>query len=219
MAALSKKLIIRPATKWLIYNAPKGYTNSLLPLPEGVIIHTEPTGDYDGLQFFTKNSTELVTQLNTLAKLITKDNIAWISYPKKSSGVSTDLSMTGNWDKLDEYHLEVVASAAIDETWTALRLRPIGVAKKSNAANADIMQNEYSAYIDVEAKIVKLPADVSEALALQPVALTYYNTLSYSHRKEYVLWIISARQQKTRAERVSKMIEKLLSKKKNPTEK
>ena len=43
--------------------------------------------------------------------------------------------------------------------------------------------------------------------------------LSFTNKKEYVVWILSAKQEKTRTDRLAKIVEKLLAKKKNPSEK
>jgi uncharacterized protein YdeI (YjbR/CyaY-like superfamily) len=64
-----------------------------------------------------------------------------------------------------------------------------------------------------------LPADMAEALAQTPSAMAFYQGLSYSNKKEYVVWILSAKQEKTRGERLVKTIEKLSANKKNPAEK
>jgi len=49
--------------------------------------------------------------------------------------------------------------------------------------------------------------------------MAFYQGLSYSNKKEYVAWILSAKQEKTRSERLIKMVEKLSEGKKNPSEK
>ena len=59
---------------------------------------------------------------------------------------------------------------------------------------------------------------MEEALKAEPEALANYNKLAYSHRKEYVLWILSAKQQKTRDDRMVKMATMLLNGKKNPAD-
>lgn len=219
MNALAKKLLIKPNKSWLFYNAPQNYLDLLTPLPEGVEPHFEAKGSFDGIQLFAKNSAELNQSLTIIGPLLKPDTIFWICYPKKSSGIASDLMMMGNWDILTTYNIEVVAAASVDDTWTAVRARTIGLAKKSNVANAEIRQNDYSAYIDVDNKKVTLPPDVEAALQATPQAFDLYNSLAYSHKKEYVLWIITAKQEKTRADRLVKMVEKLLAKKKNPTEK
>jgi len=125
----------------------------------------------------------------------------------------------GSWDELIPYGLDGVASIAVDETWAASRFRPLGQAKISGVGNQQIRQNEYSAYVDVDNKIITLPEDVNAVLQQSPQAMAFYQQLSYSNKKEYVLWILTAKQDKTRSERLIKLVEKLVAGKKNPSEK
>jgi len=83
----------------------------------------------------------------------------------------------------------------------------------------EIRQNEYAMYVDVDNKVITLPPDVKAILEQTPAALSFYQQLSYSNKKEYILWILTAKQEKTRNERLTKMVEKLVAGKKNPSEK
>jgi len=66
---------------------------------------------------------------------------------------------------------------------------------------------------------VRLPDEIKAVLEKNQQALANYEKLSYSNRKEYVLWILTAKQEKTREERLVKLVEKLEAGKKNPSEK
>ena len=218
MTTLAQKLLIKPGKNWLFFNAPVNYLDQLEPRPEGSTVTTAPTGNFDGIQLFVKSKSELSVSLKIIAPLLKPDTIFWISYPKKSSGIGSDLKM-GDWNELIQYSLDGVASIAVDETWAGSRFRPIGQAKISGVGNQEIRQNEYSAYVDVDNKTVTLPEDLNAILQQTPQALAFYQQLSYSNRKEYVLWILTAKQEKTRNERLAKMVEKLQAGKKNPSEK
>ncbi|MFD2863903.1 YdeI/OmpD-associated family protein [Mucilaginibacter antarcticus] len=219
MTPLAKKLFIKARKSWLLYKAPENYLSLLEPLPEGATIRHQPEGDFDGVQIFVTNTDELVLSLKTISPVLKPDTIFWITYPKKSSGIKSDLEMMGSWVEVEKYGLRVVASAAIDDTWTALRFRPLGQSKIAQGGNEQIRQNEYAAYIDVDNKQIKLPPIIADALANQPAAMAFYQSLSYSNKKEYVLWILSAKQDKTRDERLERMVDKLNAGKKNPSEK
>jgi hypothetical protein len=219
MNILAKKLQIKPGKRWVFFNAPENYLVSLEPLPEGVIATYEPKGEMDGVQLFVRNSTELASSLKVIVPLLKADTILWITYPKKSSGIKSDLEMMSSWNEPAKYGLRGVAVAAVNETWTALRFRPDGQSKISDIGNDKIKQNEYAAYINVDHKVVTLPPDLKDILQQTPEALAFYQQLSYSNKKEYVLWILTAKQEKTRNERLVKLVEKLLAKKKNPAEK
>ena len=219
LSPLTKKLLIKPGTNWLFFNAPASYLAALEPLPEGVTTSFEARGTFNGVQLFVKNSHELTENLKAIVPVLKSDTIFWITSPKKSSGIETDLAMMGDWSVVTKYGLEPVAAIAVDETWTASRFRPLGQAKVSNVGAGEIRQNEYGKWIDVDNKVITLRDDVKQVLEQNPEALGNYEKLSWSNRKEYVLWILTAKQDKTRAERLVKMVEKLEAGKKNPAEK
>jgi len=219
ISAVAKKLQVKPGTRWLFYAAPESYLVTIEPLPEGAEALFEPGGDFDGVQLFVKNTTELKERLKLIMPVLKQDTIFWITYPKKSSGVPSDLEMMSSWDELAVYGYASVAAAAIDQTWTALRFRPIGQSKVSDSCNEEIKKNDYANYIDVDNKQIKLPAEMQDVLAPAPAAMEFYQKLSYSNKKEYVIWILSAKQEKTKQERLIKLVEKLSAGKKNPAEK
>jgi hypothetical protein len=219
ISPLAKKLQVKPGKHWLLFNAPANYLSLLEPMPDGAIVSYEPKGNFDGVQLFVKNSSELIENLKVVVRILKSDTALWIIYPKKNSGIETDLTMMGGWSAPADHGLEPVASAAIDETWTASRFRPIGQAKASNIGADEIRQNEYGKWIDVDKKVITLREDIKQALEQNPQALANYEKLSWSNRKEYVLWILTAKQEKTREERLAKMVEKLKVGKKNPAEK
>lgn len=219
MTDLSKKLQVKPGSKWLLFNAPANYLPLIEPLPDGVQISYNAIGEYNGIQLFIKNSTDLLTSLQIVRPLLKHDTIFWITYPKKSSGIQTDLEMMSSWDELTVLGLRVVTSISVNETWTALRFKPIEHTKTSEGRNEALRNNEYGAYIDVDNKQITLPPVMKAALEQTPQTLAFYQQLSYSNKKEYVLWILTAKQEKTREERLAKLVEKLLAGKKNPAEK
>ncbi|MDB5148702.1 MAG: hypothetical protein JWQ57_2722 [Mucilaginibacter sp.] len=219
MNALAKKLLIKPNSRWLLQNAPSGYTDSLSPLPENANLVFSTEGEFNGIQLFVTNSAELTSEFKVINPLLKADTVFWIIYPKKSSGIQTDLEMMSSWDTPAQYGLRPVASAAVNEVWTALRFRPIEAVKVSEGRNEALRNNEHSAYIDVDNKIVTLPDYIKETLEQSPGVLDYFQSLAYSHKKEYILWILTAKQEKTRQDRLTKMVEMLQNKKKNPSEK
>jgi len=219
MNALAKKLQMKPGKNWLLYNAPANYLGLLEPLPGGITTSFNAEGNFDGVQLFVINSADLVRDMKIVSQVLKSGTILWVIYPKKSSGISSDLEMMRSWAEMEHYNLRSVAAAAVNETWTALRFRPNDTGTFSDTCNDAIPSNEYGDYIDIVNKQVKLPPDVEAALKHQPDAMNWYQSLSYSNRKEYVLWILTAKQEKTRLDRLGKMVEKLKAGKKNPSEK
>ncbi|MCI0750595.1 MAG: YdeI/OmpD-associated family protein [Flammeovirgaceae bacterium] len=72
---------------------------------------------------------------------------------------------------------------------------------------------------DMEERIVNLPDDLKGALARSAKAEKFFQSLSYTNRKEYAVWITSAKKEETREKRLTETIKKLLAGKKNPSEK
>lgn len=219
MGNLAEKLQIKPGKRWLFFNAPDKYLETLEGLPESTEAKISPEGKFDGVQLFVKNSAALIESLEIVVPLLQAENVFWVTYPKKSSGIESDLEMTGSWDELTKYGLRTVAAAAINETWTAIRVKPPGQSKVSEFCNEEIKKNEHSAFIDLDNRQITLPPDMKKALETSAAAMAWYQTLSFSNKKEYVVWILSAKQEKTRHERLIKLVEKLSEKKKNPSEK
>ena len=123
------------------------------------------------------------------------------------------------WNELGVYGLSPCASAAVNETWTGLRLKLATEVKRSGIGNEQIKSNEYGDFIDPVNKVIKLPEDLASVLVQNSNALNYFNGLAYSHKKEYVLWILTAKQDKTRQKRIEKTLEMLSLGKKNPSDK
>jgi hypothetical protein len=115
---LVKKLGIKPGSRLLIVNEPDGFRDLLVGLPEDV---TEATDEADVIVFFSTVAAEVKKQVPRLKKQLAPGGGLWIAWPKKTSGVETDVTF------------EVVQPAglatglvdnkvcAIDATWTGLR--------------------------------------------------------------------------------------------------
>jgi hypothetical protein len=214
---LLKKLYFKPGFKVLLANAPENVT-TILGDTTGITLVDETAQNYDGLLLFVKNSSALSSELKTWGNKINDKLVVWIAYPKKSAGITTDLKME-KWQELDLYKLSPCGSASIDDTWTGLRIKPADKIKTSGVGNTQIKNNEFAGFIDVERKKVTVPPDLAKLFLQHPHAQSFFQSLAYSHQKEYVLWILTAKQEQTRNNRLLKTIEILLAGKKNPTAK
>lgn len=211
---LLKKLLFKPGFKVLIDHAPDNLKD-ILGDSSSIEIITDETANYQAMLLFARNSNELNALLRKFGSKI-NDQMVWIAYPKKNASIETDLKME-KWNELEKYKLTPCASAAIDAVWTGLRIKPIAAVKASGLGNSEIKSSAFSEFIDVENKKVTAPADLQKLLNEQPELLAFFESLAYSHKKEYVLWILTAKQEKTRVSRLEKTIEMLKAGKKNPT--
>jgi len=124
--SLVGKLQIKPGSKVLILGAPDGYLASLKPLPAGAEVAEEPGEFFDVIQVFVRDRADLDEVAETALEALKPGGILWMSYPKRSSRVPTDLSRDVGWDPLYEAGRGPVAAISIDEVWSGLRfgLRP-----------------------------------------------------------------------------------------------
>jgi hypothetical protein len=123
-SALATKLRLRPGHHALLLNAPDSYLERLRPLPEGVVMAASAEGKFDFVHLFAQNSTELEWMVRQAVEAVKYDGVLWVSYPKKSSGVESDLHRDMRWQALDEAGLRPVMQVSIDEVWSALRWMP-----------------------------------------------------------------------------------------------
>jgi hypothetical protein len=206
---LAKKLLIKTAQRWLFVRAQKHFPESFAPL--AIEINTTISADetFNGILLFLKNSAELNSALPEIILVLKLGTIFRIAYPKKSSGIASDLEMTANWTEIEKYHLKIVSAASIDKTWTALRLRPVEQVKTSTISNAAIQNNELAVFIDTKKQNCNAAGRCKSCVKIEPKVFETYQKLAYSHQKEYIIWILSAKQEKTWTNRVQKIIEKL----------
>lgn len=124
ISALAKKLRLQDAKRALVLNAPEGYLETLGEAPEGVMIEQDPLGKYDFAHLFVKDRNELKRFIDPVLQVIEYDAILWISYPKGSSGVETDLNRDKLWKELADKGIRPVTQVSIDTVWSAMRFRP-----------------------------------------------------------------------------------------------
>jgi hypothetical protein len=119
---LAKKLGIRDGSRIALRAAPAGFHNLLEPLPAGVQIKSRATAPLDVLVAFFTSRAEVERRLPALATAIFPDGGMWIAWPKRSSGVATDLTEDALREVALPRGLVDNKVCAIDKTWSGLRL-------------------------------------------------------------------------------------------------
>jgi hypothetical protein len=125
ISPLGKKLRFHVAQRALILNAPESYWEALGEVGGEPQIDTEPTGEYDFAHLFVSNQAELEERIGPVFKILLDDAILWISYPKGSSGIETDLNRDKLRELLADKGIRPVAQVSIDQVWSAMRFRPL----------------------------------------------------------------------------------------------
>ena len=122
-APLAGKLKLKAGMRAAIIGAPPGYLDRLEP-PEGVAISEVLDGRFDWIQVFVRTSAELAGLVKPLTAAIAPDGRIWISYPKGSSKIQTDLTRDKGWQPLDGSDLMWLSLVSVDDMWSAFGLRP-----------------------------------------------------------------------------------------------
>lgn len=200
----------------LTLNAPATFKKGLTGLPAGVKI-TDSGKEYDQVHWFVLNKAQLEKQLSKVMKLVKPDITVWIYYPKGSSGMQTDLTRDKGWDclKKEEDKLTFISLISFDDTWSVFGMRAKTAADKKKDAQPK-QEREIFNWVNPETKEVRLPDDLAAALKKNKKEAAIFHALAYSHRKEYVEWIVTAKKEETRKERVKGTIERLGKQWKNP---
>jgi hypothetical protein len=118
---LVTKLGIREGHRLAFPGAPDGF-EGLLELPEGVTVKSRATGPLDVIVYFTKRRAELERRLPALRRAMDPAAGLWIAWPKRASGVETDMTEDVARELGLANTLVDNKVCAIDETWSGLRL-------------------------------------------------------------------------------------------------
>ena len=118
---LAKKMKLKSALKAAVINAPENYVDELRH-------DTAPSptlnGKFDWIQIFVKSKTELDGLAWKAAKALKPESMLWISFPKGSSKIQTDLTRDKGWEILQELDLKWITLISVNEVWSAFALRP-----------------------------------------------------------------------------------------------
>ena len=119
--SLAAKLGVRPNTAIAILGAPAGYARVLGTLPHTVRRKTRASGPLDLVQLFVTGRAELARRFGGLARTLTPAGALWVSWPKRASGVATDLTEDAVRAVGLSHGLVDVKVCAVDATWSGLK--------------------------------------------------------------------------------------------------
>lgn len=118
---LPKKLGLRDGSRIALINAPAGFESALGKLPPDAQIVTRLTKPLDLVLLFVLTERALLRDFEKVAKKLASNGMIWVAWPKKSSGVATDLS----FERVQRIGLDSglvdVKICAIDDVWSGLK--------------------------------------------------------------------------------------------------
>jgi Protein of unknown function (DUF3052) len=119
---LAKKLGIVSACRVLCINAPDDYKLWLAPLPKDVRFDTHIDANVDVVHLFEIQKAELVATLTALRTRVRDDAAVWVSWPKKTSKVVTNITEDTIRDIALPLGFVDVKVCAVSEVWSGLKL-------------------------------------------------------------------------------------------------
>ena len=119
--SLVEKLGIKECFAISIIGAPENYAATLGKLPSGVKLTKKLEGPLDFVQFFCSKRSQLEENFRRLKGALSARGMLWVSWPKGSSGVPTDLTENVVREIGLKNGLVDVKVCAVDETWSGLK--------------------------------------------------------------------------------------------------
>jgi hypothetical protein len=214
--SIAEKLKIKPEYNLLTVNAPADFKKELKTLPAGVKI-IDSGKEYNQLHWFVLNRAQLEKEMSKVMKLLKPGVMVWVYYPKGSSKNQTDLTRDKGWDCLlaESDKLTWISLISFNDTWSTFGFRAKTEADKKKEAKPK-EEREIFKWANSETKTIKLPDDLAAALKKNKKEAAVFEALSFSNRREYLEWVITAKREDTRAERIRGTIERLGKGWKNP---
>lgn len=117
---LAKKMKLKPGLKAAVINAPEKYLDSLKHDSE---ISQKLNGKFDWIQIFAKDKKELASFAPKAVSALKPDTLLWLSFPKGTSKLQTDLTRDKGWGVLRDLDLKFITLVSVDETWSAFAVR------------------------------------------------------------------------------------------------
>lgn len=216
MNTILNKLKIKAPHQFLCLHAPNDFEKKVSADTPGCTFITDANQPFDSVHWFVKTKADLDADFAHVLGFIRPGLPVWVYYPKGSSGIQTDLTRDKGWDTLlQNQDIRWLAQVAFDDTWTVFCFRLMSEKERAEIAKPSVERAIFQ-YADSATKTIALPTDLQEILEKNPVEKVIFDSLAFSHRREYVEWVITAKQEKTRQTRLEGTIERLRKGLKNP---
>jgi hypothetical protein len=220
--ALVKKLRLTPEMKALVLKPPSDHYLAELGLSADSTV-VDGDEQYDFVLLFVLNMAELAEHAPAAIRAVKEDGMLWITYPKGSSKIKTDINRDTGWKHMLTLNVEGVALIAMDDTWSSMRYRPAGAAKSGTSrrtASAALAGTAGPLPAASKAEETPLPEDFAKALQASHAAEQFFQqSLTTAKRRDFVKWITDAKREETRVNRVAAAVDKLERGLKSPSDK
>jgi len=213
---VSDKLKIKANYSLLTLHPPDNFKKGLQLLPAGVKI-SDSTKEYDQVHWFVLNRAQMEKEMSKVMKLLKPGVTVWVYYPKGSSKIQTDLTRDKGWDCLlaEGDKLTWISLISFDDTWSVFGFRAKTDADKKKDIKPQAPREIFK-WVNPETKEVRLPDDLAGVFKKNKKEAALFDALSFSNKKEYVEWVVTAKREETRAQRLTETVKRLAKGWKNP---
>ncbi len=218
MDALLRKMKYVPSASVTVVGAPQGFIVAELLSAVGQSFVEDFKGRFDWMVICVMNRVAVVETVPRAANALSEKGMLWICYPKKSGQFKTDLSRDHGWESIAGIGLRHLNLISIDDDWSAWAVEH-GTKESSEKTEqkSETRNTLLAQYLNHETREMRYPPEMEAALNDSPEAKAYFLQLSFTNRKEYLEWIITAKRKETQLERLEKMIGYLNDGRKNPS--
>lgn len=207
MNSVCKKLKLKPNTSLLLMHAPVGMASYLEPLPEGCSLKESPQDKSDTVILFVNNRSELEAYYKQAVDNTKHEGLLWFAYPKGGSKIKSDLTRDAGWECVMALGFQWIALISLDDTYSAFAVK-VGVFATPPRANAEnktnLIDTDGAVVIDYKTRIIQMPASIKKALGKDKEAIDFFEKLSFTNKKEYVLFVLDVKREETKIARVEK---------------
>ncbi len=196
---LAKKLQVKAPGELQVMNLPEdlapllaseGFALTISHRPRNALIFCQSTDDIQ------QAAKKIIPDLDP-------NGLCWMAYPKKSGQLKTDISRDSGWEAMEQAGWLPVRQVSINSDWSTLRFR-----RRSDIK--ELRRGQDHPNVDRQQKKVIVPDHVAEALSKERLN-TAYEGLSFSQKKEFIVGIVDAKKEETKAKRLEIMLSFLRS--------
>ena len=165
---------------------------------------------------FAVSQKQLEGILKDVVPVLQENAKLWIAYPKLTSKIASDLTRDKSWGFVSDHGLEAVRMIALDNVWTAARFKKPG---KEKVEKDNFCSTNPAPGVDYKNRTIAVPDELQQLFNTNKKAASFFYSLAFTHKREYVEWIVSAKKDETKQKRLVTTMEKLIAGKKTFNEK
>lgn len=172
---------------------------------------------------FAINQNQLDGILREVLPALDAGGKLWVAYPKSASKIVSDLNRDCSWKMLNQSGYESEHQVVLDHVWTALRFtKPEQCGEVEKAGVTTFIKEKKETGIEGvnnKTRTVTAPDDLQALFQKNKKAGLFFDTLSFTNKKEFVKWIAAATSASDRKKKLETVIAQLNSQKRNPVDK